>query len=451
MKNKNSNSKSNLWILLTALLVFAISVFISIVTRILLMWDSTWFDFNQDQASLITSMLEGIISAISIGFLIYQLKASNDIETRQNEISESDFLFRYNQAFLTNKEMADVELHLDEALESGNVFDESALDGRQSVTNYLVYLEGLAPLMLSDTISFDYADDLFAYRFFLALNNESIENTHLFRYPQYYQGCFKLYHKWKNYRLRKGEDILVGNNGTQLDDWLFFELFAQTPVRIYRLSECKISNSVKTAAGLIYSADPYIYPAAFGTDKSYAVKAISYLINNSVSYFNKSNIYIAELNSTIVGVTVVLDNENISNIDCNKLRSKFPLLPKSFELCCEEVFNHAKDHVGSDFLYLCSIAVDESFRRQRIGKKLIACVVRDNIGKNLNLSVLCDNTPAIKLYEKCGFETNKSNALDGFSASGKRPKIYSMTRIAKPEDVLATNNAARFSDYFVRG
>lgn len=183
---------------------------------------------------------------------------------------------------------------------------------------------------------------------------------------------------------------------------------------------------IEQVARLIYKADPFIYPGAFGDNINYAAKVISYFINNSISYFKKQNIYFAECGSKIVGAMVLLRNANFSDVDCTSIRAVFPELPKGFEIACAAGFNTAKKEVSANMMYICSLAVDENLRRRHVGKKMIEAVVARNSGKDISLHVLCENTPAIGLYKACGFEMKSEKAYDGFAVSGERPKFYAM-------------------------
>ena len=163
-KNKFNRLSTNFWFLLLAMGILAIALIFSFISLLFLA------RFGYEQAALLASLSGGAVGALSIAIVAYQLNQATEEAKHQSAIQESNFLFRYNQAFITNADMTTVELHLDQDLEGERAFCEEGPHDRQKVTNYLVYLESLAPLMLNDIISFSYADDLMAYRFFLAIN-----------------------------------------------------------------------------------------------------------------------------------------------------------------------------------------------------------------------------------------------------------------------------------------
>lgn len=148
----------------------------------------------------IIGMLEGIIGAIAAGLVLYQLKTAEETEKHQNEIEEASFILQFNQAFITDPNMAYVESLLEqEAYYEPMEGELTKEENRQKVVNYLVYLESLAPLVLNNVLKLEHIDDLFAYRFFIATENVEIQDNELCKYADYYRGCFKLYKEWKQY------------------------------------------------------------------------------------------------------------------------------------------------------------------------------------------------------------------------------------------------------------
>ena len=448
-KRRNSRRELRNYMLMS-ISIFAVAVIIAVITKMLLLMDTVAFNFTENQASLVIGMIEGIVGALSAGIIVYQLRAGDVVEEHQNEIHEASFLFNYNQAFIANPEMTGIEMKLDHALESPEEFSEKDLEERQAVTNYLVYLESLAPLLLNDTISLEYADDLMAYRFFLAVNNDFIQQSHLFRYPQYYTGILKAYRMWEDYRKERGLDILETKTGRQLDDWLFFEHFLNDGVVVRNLAQpADHPDDLMTIGKLLYRADPFIYPSAFGNDELYAAEVIAYLISTSQSIFRKDNIYVAEKDDVVLGAVICLTDDKLTDLDSNALRAKFRKLPQTLEHTVDVHFNTTAGGLDTSELYICTLCVRKDLRGQHIGKRIIGELVLENIGKDASLHVLADNDSAIGLYEKCGFEI-EGGIRKGYSSSGPRPDIYKMVRKSQPEDVLATNDPKRYDKYFIR-
>lgn len=190
------------------------------------------------------------------------------------------------------------------------------------------------------------------------------------------------------------------------------------------------SAKIEPIAGLIYKADPHIYPGAFGEDTAFATKVIAHFLHHAVSYFQRRNVYFAVCNSEVAGVMVLLRDADFAAVDCDEIRKTFPALPHGFEYACREVFNTAGNDVSERTMYLCSLAVDERFRRRHVGKQMLETILLRNPEKGICLHVLCENEPAIGLYKACGFDADELNVHDGFSVSGPRPKFFKMERRA---------------------
>ncbi len=177
-------------------------------------------------------MVDGIISAIATGLVLYQLKVTENTEIHQSDIEEASFILRYNQAFIQDKNMIEVERLLENQIYySPEEIDIISENNRQQFINYLVYLEGMAPLILHGVLSLENIDNLMAYRFFLAMDNKELQEVELKPYAEYYRGCFKLYKKWKEYRERKNlknpcDDCKNKYAMIPIDTWKYFEYYA---------------------------------------------------------------------------------------------------------------------------------------------------------------------------------------------------------------------------------
>ena len=182
-----------------------------------------------------------ILNALVAAFGFYAIYASiqNDKEVKQFE-----FFADYNFNFLTNREFINVERMLESCNQEYERIDQSCggawdkdqeaqfmkfcdpifcthefryeddpgveytrKDDKnqiskeyQQIVNYLVYLEAFVPLILNEQLHLEDVDDLFGYRYFIAVNNPVLQEMELFRERSYYRGCFKVYDKWKKHR-----------------------------------------------------------------------------------------------------------------------------------------------------------------------------------------------------------------------------------------------------------
>ena len=138
------------------------------------------FAMDPDQASTIASTGQVIVQALAAVMIIVQLGQDNGEAKQQSEIEAARFLFQYNQSFLEDENVIEIERLIDKEYMDeidGIPRTNSVINNtnRQYVVNYLVYLEGLAPLVLNGTLKLEVIDDLMSYRFFLAVNNPEIQ------------------------------------------------------------------------------------------------------------------------------------------------------------------------------------------------------------------------------------------------------------------------------------
>ena len=105
MKKSNKYKPSMFKYIAIALVIFVVAVIISVATRMSLVSDSRFSDFNDDQASLVTSMIEGAVGAIAAGFVLYQLKGEELAENLENEIHAADFYHHFIDYWLETDRM----------------------------------------------------------------------------------------------------------------------------------------------------------------------------------------------------------------------------------------------------------------------------------------------------------------------------------------------------------
>ena len=206
--------------LISALLIFLFALILSYAAGLTL----RYIRLTDAQSNVIADLISGVISAIAAGLVIAQLKDGDRQRKRQNDIEEAAFLLQYNQSFIQDPNMGEVEMLLEESAYYGRTEPIVTKDNRQKFINYLVYLEGLAPLVLNGVLSLDHIDDLMAYRFFLAINNSELQEKELKPFAADYRGCFKLYKEWSAYRKKEGYCIHLEESA--LDKWEHFAVYA---------------------------------------------------------------------------------------------------------------------------------------------------------------------------------------------------------------------------------
>jgi hypothetical protein len=222
MKNKKSVNKEILsqYILLTIVILF-VALLISNISSSL-MWR---IGLTEDKTSVIAGMLSGVLAAVAAGLVLFQLRENEKEQIRQNDIAEATFIMQHNQSFIQDKNMCDVQHLLEEQVHYGRKEEIINDENRQHFVNYLVHLEGLAPLIIEGLLNLEHIDDLLSYRFYLAVNNKELQEKELKPFADYYRGCFKIYKIWTEYRKKKGYSILLEDSS--LDKWDKFDIYSK--------------------------------------------------------------------------------------------------------------------------------------------------------------------------------------------------------------------------------
>lgn len=187
--------------------------------------------------AVLSTVINSFVAAL--GFSAIYISVQND-----REIKRFEYIEDYNFNFLTNKEFTDVERKLETCYQKYKRIDERnntiwndedkkefedhcdlvfgtvhclysdelcvtnsrigdnnlISEDYQKLINYLVYLESFVPLIIHKQIRLEEVDDLFGYRYFIAVNNPVMQKNELLREQKYYQGCIKEYGEWKGHR-----------------------------------------------------------------------------------------------------------------------------------------------------------------------------------------------------------------------------------------------------------
>ena len=192
--------------------------------------------------------------------------------------------------------------------------------------------------------------------------------------------------------------------------------------------KCKANDDFSQVAKYIYLTDDYIYPSICPSyDDSFFQKLILECSKDKTNLFYYENLFVALCDDKIIGVLcgikagekkTFLENISITDEDYKKISSAdkgyfIPLLDENTEFTGYNITN---------------VCVDTNFRAMGIGGGLIEFYLSQIPDSTVHLDVIADNMPAIKLYQKHGFEI--VNEYNGFSGSDKPLPCYHM--IKKP-------------------
>lgn len=119
-------------------------------------------------------------------------------------LQEASFLVDLNKSFVENDTYTKVYDHLENNL--NGIKNKSKLKSYE-VSQYLTFFETLYILARDHAASIDDFDDLFGYRFFLAINDPDVWQLKL-QYKNNFKNIYELEYRWFNYRTDRGIAIL---------------------------------------------------------------------------------------------------------------------------------------------------------------------------------------------------------------------------------------------------
>lgn len=246
---------------------YYIAIFVVIA---LFLISSLWYDM--DRMSKYISTILALIGGVTFWL---QLK-------RNERLNESSYIMNLNNQFVNNKDMTMVEhvleLYFNEYQSiygSGDREDDTEelppielrldlsreSEDCQKLINYLVYLEALAAIIKNNVLHLNIIDDLFAYRFFLAVNNPIVQETELIPYKPYYNGIFYLSKEWTkiyNKRRKTEKSSLIPLDDFNLAKIDIGKKIAGGCTLSIVFNKASLKDSFEEIAECIYDTDPYI-------------------------------------------------------------------------------------------------------------------------------------------------------------------------------------------------
>ena len=206
MKNLNmkyiiyiiKNGEVNIFYTISSFILFAFILILAIYIK-------ESFSFTEHDAIMALFVaIQAITLIASIIVVVYQL-------TDTKKIARAEFIAGLNKSYVENKDYIHLYdcLHAcwDGTCEYSNTCNpkdltkDCTLPLPDSVAlSYLTFFETIYLLQKDKLISFEALDDLFAYRFFLAVHSKFIQKTKLKPEPRNFKTIFCLEHKWLEYR-----------------------------------------------------------------------------------------------------------------------------------------------------------------------------------------------------------------------------------------------------------
>ena len=434
---KKDGKESSVRYIFIALGVFILAFAVALIMSILL----HFVHFPDTQAGIVADMIGGVIAAVAAGLVLFELRESEKERARQNDIEEASFLLQYNQSFIQDSNMTEVESLLER--QTFYNYDQEIIteENRQQFVNYLVYLEGLAPLVFRGVFNLDHIDNLMSYRFFLAVNNKEVQDKELKKFANEYRGCYKLYKEWVDYRDRSNLEIL--GEETALDKWNQFKFYAgdEFYARQIKNKQSLSPDQKREIAELIFDTDSFIYPALFAGNrdpKENARQLIPHLLEKETdTMFCKDNLFACYYKDQIIGLILWVRGElfwDYKQFVQEAVSIGINLSPKNVEAVSNAYIGNRYTSVKENEetkISLINVCVNESFRGKGIGSFLMDSFIRQHSEEAMELCVLKENDSAVQLYLRKNFAI--TNESPGFSLEEEKPVCYEMHR-------KATNN-----------
>ena len=198
---KKQNFKHRAFRFLT--IIIGIALFVTMISLI-----ESLLKFSSDTISLVVSTLEAGGLIVSLFIAIQQLSDSK-------EIARADFLVELNNSFINNEGNLQLYTALQDCVDNKCCHKNSCgTEGKcvvdlpkVVVSNYLTFFETVYLLICNGVITLEMIDDLFAYRFFLAIHSEFVQQQKLATQPENFKNIFCLEYKWLKYRRETAHKI----------------------------------------------------------------------------------------------------------------------------------------------------------------------------------------------------------------------------------------------------
>ena len=409
---------------------------IIILILVLAYWAAPWLipkivpSFAIDPPALSTRITTTTALIAAVTFWL-QLK-------RTENLNEANFIMNMNNQFISNRDFTAVEHELElyynrvvaieaqasitgiaptlesfERIELGLQMDRENPE-YQRLINYLVYMEALAAIVQRDVMHLGVIDDLFAYRFFIAVNNPIVQKYELLPYADYYRGCFKLSEMWTDAWEKQGIKPPLAKTLLHKCDKSKWNKPVEYDGGNVKIRPARVTDDMQTIARCLYLTDPYIYPGAFGADEAFALKALTELVKMEGSLFHYRNIWLACEGETVCGL-VLLNNGSAKWEEDKSAAAVTAHIPdaEAFAFASEAYFSQVAKQPPEDQIDIVACCVLPEHRRKGIARKLLSAVLDAYSDKHVTLDVLADNASAISLYKSCGFVTESRQK--GFS------------------------------------
>jgi len=127
---------------------------------------------------------------------------------KNKRLNEGEFIVNLNKQFTENKLTYDLFLKMEKYERTDKTKNPFTEDDISAIAAYMTFFEVIYSLISRKIIKIWMIDDLFAYQFFLLINNVRVQEIELLPCQKYYVNVFRLAKLWHEYRDQEGCSVL---------------------------------------------------------------------------------------------------------------------------------------------------------------------------------------------------------------------------------------------------
>lgn len=158
---------------------------------------SFFFDTSNEIIETITT-ITAVISAFAIYIQIRKTKS----------VGQASFTIEISKYFYEVPGMAGFIHKFGRSNYSYNKSYIVTNEDQPILIKYLNYIKTLATLVKENVVTIQTLNNVFAYEFFVVLNNKSVQDIEIIPFEKFYHDIFDLFDAWQTYRVKHGFEIL---------------------------------------------------------------------------------------------------------------------------------------------------------------------------------------------------------------------------------------------------
>jgi len=143
------------------------------------------------------------------------------------KLNEGEFILNLRKQFVDNPHLFQLSLKLEKYDRSDKTENPFSEDDISDIAAYMTFFEVMYLLIKRDIIKLTMVDLLFAFHFFLLINNPRIQEIELIPCQEYYIDVYRLYLEWITYRQKKNMPVYGFENNilSKLDKKLLQQIY----------------------------------------------------------------------------------------------------------------------------------------------------------------------------------------------------------------------------------